>query len=92
MALEESFGNVSTELTETIISLHVTRRKFQPPMSVVSSEESEKELCCICRDEYDEGLDIGRLVCGHEYHFCCIKQWLFHKNDCPICKRTAIKL
>ncbi|PKI50167.1 hypothetical protein CRG98_029491 [Punica granatum] len=91
MELGESIGSVSTGLTETLISQHVTRRKFEPP-TVALPDKLEKELCCICQDEYDEGADIARLACGHEYHFNCIQQWLVRKNDCPICKRKAIKL
>ena len=37
-----------------------------------------------------DGEDIGTLDCGHEFHSDCIKQWLAHKNICPICKMTAL--
>ncbi|KAL7098965.1 hypothetical protein ACP275_09G052500 [Erythranthe tilingii] len=55
-------------------------------------EEEETEICAICLDgmcqEKDE-TGVGILGCGHEYHVCCIKQWLRVKNFCPLCKAVA---
>ncbi|RWV94077.1 hypothetical protein GW17_00043424 [Ensete ventricosum] len=42
------------------------------------------------QEEYMEGDDLGALDCGHDFHSVCIKQWLMHKNLCPICKNTAL--
>lgn len=42
------------------------------------------------QEEYGDGEDIGTLECGHDFHYGCIKQWLMHKNLCPICKTTAL--
>jgi hypothetical protein len=39
--------------------------------------------------EADE--EIGKLVCGHNYHVHCIKQWLSRKNSCPVCKTVISK-
>ncbi|CAL5372932.1 unnamed protein product [Camellia sinensis] len=35
-----------------------------------------EEPCCVCREEYVDGEELGKLDCGHEFHFNCIKQWL----------------
>ncbi|KAG1359064.1 putative E3 ubiquitin-protein ligase HIP1 [Cocos nucifera] len=40
-------------------------------------------------EEYVEGEDLGTLDCGHEFHTACIKQWLMHKNLCPICLQVS---
>lgn len=42
------------------------------------------------QEEYNDGDDLGTLECGHNFHADCIKQWLMHKNLCPICKTTAL--
>lgn len=44
----------------------------------------------IMQEEYTDGDELAKLECRHEFHFTCIKEWLFQKNECPICKRTAI--
>lgn len=42
------------------------------------------------QEEYNDGDNLGTLECGHDFHTDCIKQWLTHKNLCPICKTTAL--
>lgn len=42
------------------------------------------------QEDYGDGDDIGTLDCGHDFHSDCIKQWLMHKNLCPICKTTGL--
>ncbi|KAK4795815.1 hypothetical protein SAY86_028141 [Trapa natans] len=86
LALEERIGNVSTGLSEETISMLLKQRKC-----VISLDaQSETEPCCICQEEYSDGEDLGSLECGHEFHIDCIKQWLMHKNLCPICKTTGL--
>ncbi|KAG6674629.1 hypothetical protein I3843_15G050300 [Carya illinoinensis] len=86
LALEERIGNVSTGLSEETISNRLKRRKY----SIVVKSQLEAEPCCICQEEYNEGDDLGTPECGHDFHVDCIKQWLMHKNLCPICKTTAL--
>ncbi|RZC53832.1 hypothetical protein C5167_012687 [Papaver somniferum] len=38
-------------------------------------------------DEYESQEKVTILMCGHEYHTDCMRQWLMEKNFCPICKR-----
>lgn len=54
------------------------------------SKEGEGEICVVCQEEYEAGLTIGTLKCGHVYHEKCIKKWLVQKNLCPICRSTAL--
>ncbi|KAE8672597.1 Caffeoyl-CoA O-methyltransferase 1 [Hibiscus syriacus] len=84
LELEEQIGNVCTGLSEETILANLTSRKYQ------SGPPEEIEPCCICQEDYAEGEELGKLGCGHEFHFNCIKQWLMQKNSCPICKNTAL--
>ncbi|KAK8309134.1 hypothetical protein V6Z12_D02G107400 [Gossypium hirsutum] len=78
LALEERIGNVSTGLSEETILNRLERRKHS------SAPGAQLE------EEYNDGEDIGTLECGHGFHADCIKQWLMHKNLCPICKTTGL--
>ncbi|KAL9378325.1 hypothetical protein Peur_029660 [Populus x canadensis] len=41
-------------------------------------------------EAYADEDDLGKLKCGHDFHFNCIKRWLVEKNNCPICKKAAV--
>ncbi|XVE94933.1 hypothetical protein REPUB_Repub02eG0052600 [Reevesia pubescens] len=86
LALEERIGNVSTGLNEETILNRLKRRKYSSAPGV----QLEAEPCCVCQEEYNDGEDLGTLECGHDFHADCIKQWLMHKNMCPICKTTGL--
>ncbi|KAK4794860.1 hypothetical protein SAY86_012854 [Trapa natans] len=86
LALEERIGNVCTGLNEDTILSHMKHRKH----SNIAKTQMEAEPCCICQEEYNDGEEIGTLECGHEFHRDCIKQWLMHKNLCPICKMAGL--
>lgn len=87
LALEERIGNVSTGLNEETIMKHLKQKKYS--VDGLGSQ-SEIEPCCVCQEEFKNEDDIGSLDCGHDYHIDCIKQWLTHKNICPICKTTGL--
>ncbi|XWS25586.1 hypothetical protein CRYUN_Cryun27aG0080800 [Craigia yunnanensis] len=86
LALEERIGNVSTGLSEETILNRLKRRKH----SSAPGAQFEAEPCCVCREEYNDGEDLGTLECGHNFHADCIKQWLMLKNLCPICKKMGL--
>ncbi|XVF15534.1 hypothetical protein REPUB_Repub09cG0162400 [Reevesia pubescens] len=87
--LEEQIGNVSTGLSEQSIWANLRRRKYQ---SITIGPSVETEKCCICQEDYGDEEELGKLDCGHDFHFNCIKQWLLQKNSCPICKKTALAI
>ncbi|KNA16531.1 hypothetical protein SOVF_088120 [Spinacia oleracea] len=87
LALEERIGSVCTGLTEETIVKRMKHRKY---IHTMNDDQIEAEPCCICQEEYSDGQDLGTLDCGHDFHHECVKQWLSHKNLCPICKTTAL--
>ncbi|XP_015170377.1 uncharacterized protein [Solanum tuberosum] len=36
------------------------------------------------------GGELGKINCGREFHFQCIRKWLKRNNSCPICRRIAL--
>ncbi|GMP42316.1 hypothetical protein CsSME_00012104 [Camellia sinensis var. sinensis] len=87
LALEDQIGNVSTGLSEEAILAAVRQHCY---LSMKLGPPVEEEPCCICQEDYVDGKELGKLNCGHEFHFNCIKQWLVQKNNCPICRKTAV--
>ncbi|XP_039000809.1 probable E3 ubiquitin-protein ligase HIP1 [Hibiscus syriacus] len=90
--LENRMGNVSTGLSQATIQANLRRRKFQPITIAPTAPTAETEQCCICQEDYADGEELGKLDCGHDFHFNCIKQWFGHKNLCPVCKKTALAI
>ncbi|CAJ1973399.1 unnamed protein product [Sphenostylis stenocarpa] len=86
LALEERIGNVSTGLSEETVLKLLKQKKH----AVEKESQIDAEPCCVCQEDYGDGDDIGTLDCGHDFHSDCIKQWLMHKNLCPICKTTGL--
>lgn len=85
LALGERIGNVSTGLSEDLISKCLVETIYY---SLVDNQEEGR--CVICLEEYKNMDDVGTLkTCLHDYHVCCIKKWLLMKNLCPICKAPA---
>ncbi|XP_075096624.1 putative E3 ubiquitin-protein ligase RHG1A [Nicotiana tabacum] len=87
LALGERIGDVCTGLTEETILSRLKQRNY---ICIKTEEPEDTEPCCICREEYNDGDDVGTLNCGHDFHAGCIKQWLMQKNLCPICKTTGL--
>lgn len=84
LALGERIGNVSTGLSEDMVSKCLMEAQNS------STQSDEEGTCCICLEEYGNGEEVGRLKkCGHNYHVSCIRKWLSLKNACPICKVSA---
>lgn len=91
LELGDRIGHVSTGLREDEIDRYVRKAKL-PLGAKLSSHflpETERK-CSVCQEEYESDDEMGKLVCGHFYHIHCIKQWLLHKNACPICKSEAV--
>ncbi|KAL6888672.1 hypothetical protein ACP4OV_009698 [Aristida adscensionis] len=90
LALEERIGSVSTALSEEQFLKCLTRSVYSPVAAEVNKSAADDIKCSICQEEYMEGEEVGRLPCEHQYHVCCIHQWLRQKNWCPVCKASAV--
>lgn len=48
-------------------------------------EEGEAQECVICFEEFEEGDEMGRLLCLCKFHRSCIRRWWETKGagSCP---------
>lgn len=91
LALEERIGNVSTGVSSEAMAQKLKKTRYSSLDAVVARYSQESDIkCSICQEEYEEGDELGKIECGHGYHSQCIQQWLVQKNQCPICKATAL--
>ncbi|KAF3781633.1 E3 ubiquitin-protein ligase [Nymphaea thermarum] len=88
LELGDKIGYVSTGLNEDQIARCLMKMKHTGSLASHFSCEKEKK-CSICQEEYEGRDEVGKLECGHNFHMCCIKQWLLQKNACPVCKAAA---
>mmetsp|Transcript_18356 Transcript_18356/g.52445 ORF Transcript_18356/g.52445 Transcript_18356/m.52445 type:complete len:582 (+) Transcript_18356:294-2039(+) len=52
-----------------------------------SPNDGQFHECSICLDEFEDGVRIRKLPCGHVFHANCIARWLIERSaTCPLCK------
>jgi hypothetical protein len=51
-----------------------------------------KEQCAVCFQEFQTGMNLRLLPCGHEYHQLCIDVWLGSNCTCPTCRANIPEL
>ncbi|KAJ8550886.1 hypothetical protein K7X08_000256 [Anisodus acutangulus] len=90
LELGDRIGYVSTGLKEDEITKCVRRTKPFISNNLSHLRTELEKNCSICQEEYEAEDEMGKLGCGHFYHMHCIKQWLMHKNSCPVCKSAAV--
>ncbi|OAY50408.1 uncharacterized protein LOC110614318 [Manihot esculenta] len=91
LELSESIGYVSTGLKEDEISRCIRKMKLSITNDLSSHlPTTPDKKCSICQEDYETDDELGKLECGHGFHIQCIKQWLAHKNTCPVCKTEPV--
>ena len=53
-------------------------------------KDNKKLHCIICLENYKYNDFIALMKCDHRYHYNCIKKWLNHNPNCPICRKDVI--
>ena len=91
-------------------ALEQRRRKEQVDISklikqtAISSMTRDDE-CSICLAKYNfsdripltsdvEPDEVSKLLCGHVFHYDCLKSWFrsTSKNECPFCRQKALDI
>lgn len=50
-------------------------------------EQCLEDECAICLDDFEEGMRLRKLPCGHVFHSTCVARWLIERHAvCPLCK------
>eukprot|EP00013_Stygamoeba_regulata_P005683 CAMPEP_0177640548 /NCGR_PEP_ID=MMETSP0447-20121125/6601_1 /TAXON_ID=0 /ORGANISM="Stygamoeba regulata, Strain BSH-02190019" /LENGTH=362 /DNA_ID=CAMNT_0019142625 /DNA_START=516 /DNA_END=1604 /DNA_ORIENTATION=+ len=49
----------------------------------------DNDRCCICLENYEPGVLLRELPCGHFYHQECVDTWLRESGLCPLCKQPV---
>jgi len=39
--------------------------------------------CVVCLGDFQEGDEVARLPCGHNFHENCVRRWLWNHKQCP---------
>jgi hypothetical protein len=58
------------------------------PMATPEQLGSHNDVCAIC---FQEMKAASITPCGHFFHGCCLRKWMYVKDACPMCHQT-IKL
>jgi len=51
-----------------------------------ASRNDERNKCCICLEQFEDGDNVRRLQCMHIFHVHEIDNWLRRNRECPICR------
>lgn len=54
--------------------------------SIEATAEHIKDVCAICRSDFEEKETITVLTCKHILHTQCINEWVKYKSECPTCR------
>ena len=55
----------------------------------ISRKEQKKEICPVCRENFEQDRFYQQLSCGHLFHSNCLGEWLSRNTNCPICRQTV---
>nr|XP_016496540.1 PREDICTED: E3 ubiquitin-protein ligase At1g63170-like [Nicotiana tabacum] len=86
---DDEFEDEEIVVEEKEEKFEVETRTYDASLMDINDEE-EQETCAICLSEYQDEDTIGKLQCGHEFHFGCVNKWLQQKNACPFCRASVL--
>lgn len=84
-----NISNGRTYVRYLELNPEIVGRLAHKPYEIIENFDSEKE-CTICLDPIGE-IEC-KLNCGHSYHFECIKEWAYYRNNnnCPQCRGSIV--
>ena len=86
--LEELFPNHAQGAKEgTICRLPTEIYRKRQDLNVSANDDRNK--CCICLEQFEDGDQVRRLQCLHIFHKKEIDEWLRRSRECPICRSRA---
>ncbi|KAH7114577.1 hypothetical protein B0J13DRAFT_240260 [Dactylonectria estremocensis] len=62
----------------------------QPPSDYTLSANRPSTSCSICTEDFEEGMKLRSLPCGHAFHPHCVDPWLLERAEtCPMCRHNV---
>ena len=52
----------------------------------MDQKEFINKPCVICLDNMTD--KVGKILCGHVFHYRCIDRWIRSSASCPVCRCT----
>ncbi|KNC82950.1 hypothetical protein SARC_04772 [Sphaeroforma arctica JP610] len=74
-------------VSDGVIKRKTVRTKFKYGMY-----DKADASCCICLNDYVDGVRLSTLPCDHHFHRKCVDAWLRINQSCPLCKRLLIEV
>uniref|UniRef100_A0A7N0TNH0 RING-type domain-containing protein n=1 Tax=Kalanchoe fedtschenkoi TaxID=63787 RepID=A0A7N0TNH0_KALFE len=56
-------------------------------------EEVEGSDLSICLKEFEDGVEVRKMHCDHQFHSSCVDQWVASgrgHQSCPICRHPIV--
>ena len=84
--LSITFYNLRERIVKFIRFRRVTKN-MQERFADATAEElaAGDKTCIVCREDMEVG-STKKLVCGHLFHFTCLRTWLERSQSCPTCR------
>lgn len=54
---------------------------------IIGLRDTDDIMCSICYENIFPCEVLSLLLCGHYFHYNCIKEWRRHNNICPLCRK-----
>jgi len=64
--------------------LNILEKNFSEKLS---ENKPDEDLCPICFGGFAKDETVTKVpVCGHDFHFDCLKEWIEKNHNCPVCR------
>ncbi|EYU23098.1 hypothetical protein MIMGU_mgv1a023191mg [Erythranthe guttata] len=90
---KKSAENMATKIVAELLEKSIDKNLRTSASSMeINAVDYEQEVCVVCLDGLFGEIEKVNVTlgCGHVFHVECITNWLFRKNECPICKSKAL--
>ena len=82
---------INTDIIFEFLGIDMT--KYDPPsektMEKCNNHRYVKndidEACVVCQCDFEDGDEVKKLICDHQFHNNCIMGWLKNHSTCPMC-------
>ena len=81
---QDNFTEHVTQIRHTDIDIEI-EQSYDIVNYIITT--TNNTTCSICLEEQKINENWSKLLCEHEFHKKCIRDWLTINNVCPVCRR-----